>query len=430
MKQIKRWLVLALAAVMVLGCTVPALAAESKSPVCLNAPKTVPVDSTVEVAVQAADADMVADGKLVISYDAEKLTYVDAQVGTAWGEPAKVVLSVNSGDAGKVILAFAAPTAAGADTLFTLRFTAVAAGSASFAITDGYVTGAEEKPADEVKTEVLTPVGAHAVVFYAGSHGVFTDGKTMLLVEVPDGEKLEGKIPAVTPYGGFTLSGWRDEDGRVYKLDGLSKLKVTKAMSLTAVYSGACDGGKDCPTAKYTDLAYTGETHAAIDFVVESAYMIGVSDKEFAPTLEMSRAMLVTVLYRLSGAPAQSAKCRFADVKQGAWYYDAIVWATENKITNGISADAFAPDAKLTREQLVTFLYRYAKFMGSDAKADGSLRGYTDASQIQSYAVEAFRWAIGNDVIKGTSSDTLSPQGTATREQFALVLYRLLSEND
>lgn len=429
MKRIKRWLVLALAAVMVLGCTLPAYAAEDKSPVCLNAPETVPVDSTVEVAVQAVEADTVADGKLVISYDAEKLTYVDAQVGSAWSDPAKVVLSVNSSTAGKLILAFASPAYAKADTVFTLRFTSAAVGNASLAITDGYVSGTEDKPADEVKTEVLTPVG-HAVVFSAGSHGVFADGKTTLLVEVPDGEKLEGKIPEVNAYGGFTLTGWKDEEGRVFKLDGLPKLKVTKAMQLTAVYSGECDGGKDCPTANYTDLSYTGETHAAIDFVVENAYMIGVSANEFAPTMEMTRAMLVTILYRMSGSPAQSAKCRFEDVKQGAWYYDAVVWATENGITKGVSATAFAPDEALTREQLVTFLYRYAKFTGTAAAADGSLRGYTDASQIQSYAVEAFRWAIGNDVIKGTSSDTLSPQGTATREQFALVLYRLLSEND
>ena len=429
MKRIKRWLVLALTAVMVLGCTVPAFAAEGESPVRLSVPETVPADSTVAVALQAAEADTVADGKLVISYDAEKLTYVDVQVGTAWSDPAKVVLSVNSDTAGKVILAFAAPTAAGADTLFNLHFAAAAVGNATLAITDGYVSGTEEKPADEVKTELLTPVG-HAVVFQAGSHGVFADGKTTLLVEVPDGKQLLDKVPEVIPYGGFTLSGWRDEEGKVYRADAISKLKVIKAMTLTAVYSGECDGGKDCPTAKYTDLSYTGETHAAIDFVVENAYMIGVSDSEFAPELEMTRGMLVTVLYRMSGSPAQSAKCRFTDVAKGAWYYDAVVWATENEITYGMGGDVFAPDAKLTREQLVTFLYRYAKLTGEAGKADGSLRGFTDASQIQSYAIEAFRWAIANDVIKGTGADTLSPQGTATREQFALVLYRLLRGND
>lgn len=429
MKRIKRWLVLALAAVMVLGCITPAFAAEGESPVCLRMPKTVPTDSTVKVELLAAVADTVADGKLVISYDAEKLIYVDAQAGEAWSDPAKVVLSVNSDEAGKLILAFAAPTAASADTLFTLRFTAASAGNAAVAITDGYVSDVEETPADEGTTEILTPVG-HAVVFQAGSHGVFADGETTLTVEVTDGETLEGKIPEVIPHGGFTLRGWKDEDGTVFKDDAIAFLRITKAMTLTAVYTGKCDGGADCPSAKFTDLSATGELHAAIDFVVERAYMLGVSDTEFAPAKHMSRAMLVTVLYRMEGAPAQSAKCSFTDVKAGTWYHDAVIWATENEITNGVSDSLFAPDAKLTREQLVTFLYRYAKLNGEAGEADGSLDAFTDASQISSYAVEAFRWAIANGVIKGTGENTLSPQGTVPREQFALVLYRLLNEND
>ena len=186
MKRIKQWLVPVLVVAMVLSCTVPAVAAEGKSPVSLTAPESVRLGAEVEVQALADEAGVVADGVLVIRYDAEKLTYAGTQAGPAWNDPAKLALSVNSGEEGKVVLAFASSACAKADVLFTLRFTSKGAGEAAFAVADGYVSGADT-PAAEAKTEILTPVG-HAVVFDAGSHGVFEDGKTSLTVEVADGE--------------------------------------------------------------------------------------------------------------------------------------------------------------------------------------------------------------------------------------------------
>ena len=429
MKRIKQWLVPLLVVAMVLGCTVPAVAAEGKSPVSLTAPESVRLGDEVEVKALADEAGSVADGVLVIRYDAEKLTYEGTQAGPAWSDPAKLALSVNSGEEGKVVLAFASSTTAAADVLFTLRFTSKGAGEAVFAVADGYVSGAD-KPAAEAKTEILTPVG-HAVVFDAGSHGAFEDGKTSLTVEVADGETLEGKVPAVTPDGGFALAGWRkSDDGAFYTSEALAKLTVTKALTFTAVYSGACDGGEDCPTKDYTDLDLTGEAHAAVDYMVENGIMLGVAEATFAPKLEMNRAMLVTVLYRVAGSPAHGAECRFTDVKEGDWYYDAVVWALETGVTNGNGKTTFGPYDTMTREQLVTFLYRYAK-LGGDVTGDAeALKAYKDAGEVSAWAQEAFAWAIGNGVIKGTDVDTLSPLGTATREQVALVIYRLLGEKD
>ena len=146
----------------------------------------------------------------------------------------------------------------------------------------------------------------------------------------------------------------------------------------------------------------------------------------FAPERKMDRAMVVTVLYRLAGSPAVTGETTFQDVDQEGYYYDALLWAAQNQIVLGMTDTTFAPKASVTREQLVTFLYRYAKFAGLDS-VSADLSGYVDANRISPYAQEAFSWAVAAGLVKGTSNNTLAPTASATRAQFATILTRLIN---
>lgn len=156
--------------------------------------------------------------------------------------------------------------------------------------------------------------------------------------------------------------------------------------------------------------------------------MQGTSDRLFSPNNTTTRAMVVTILYRLEGSPDLSNEnlgYPFADVDASSWYGDAVYWARLNGITNGISNTNFGPDGSISREQMAALLYRYADFAGYDVSTGGmSLSEYADASEISSYAVTAMRWAINKGLITGVSNTELDPQGTATRAQVATILMR------
>ena len=137
----------------------------------------------------------------------------------------------------------------------------------------------------------------------------------------------------------------------------------------------------------------------------------------------MTRAMLVTVLYRQAGMPGVTGEYHIADVHDAnAWYYDAVMWAWENQIVDGYMDGTFRPNEPLTREELVTILYRYAA--GEPTEIDMS--GYTDAKLISPWAQDAFKWALGSGIVEGTSDTTLSPHDGAKRCQVAAMLVRLL----
>lgn len=152
----------------------------------------------------------------------------------------------------------------------------------------------------------------------------------------------------------------------------------------------------------------------------------GVEANVFSPNTNMTRAQLVTVLYRLDGAPEVEGTNPFQDVIAGKWYTDAVIWASENGIVNGKTAEIFDPNAPLTREQFAAILYRYAVWKGRDVSTTSDLAAFTDANKTHDYAKEAMAWAVGSGLIKGTTANTLSPTGTATRAQGATILMRFL----
>ena len=162
----------------------------------------------------------------------------------------------------------------------------------------------------------------------------------------------------------------------------------------------------------------------AVAYAYENGLMDGVGGNRFAPNSETTRAQLVTILYRLEGQPAVSGDLPFTDVEAGTWYTNAVGWAAQNGIVNGVGDDTFAPGNDLTREQLVTILYRYAESKGYDVSASADLAGYPDGEEIQAYAREAMAWAVAENIIRGMEDDTLKPAGNASRAQIATILMR------
>ena len=177
-----------------------------------------------------------------------------------------------------------------------------------------------------------------------------------------------------------------------------------------------------CPSILFNDIPPLGSAwyHEDVDYVVGRGYMTGVSISSFAPNKTLTRAMVVTILYRMAGQPSVSGTSGFSDVPSGKWYSSAVTWAKNKGIATGYSSKIFGPEDPVTREQMVTFLYRYA---GSPPAA-GSLSSFPDAGKVGSWAVTAMKWAIGRGIIKGNSDGTLNPGGTATRAQFAAIVHR------
>ncbi len=174
----------------------------------------------------------------------------------------------------------------------------------------------------------------------------------------------------------------------------------------------------------FTDVAEGDWFHDAVRYVYENGLMDGVGEGQFAPNATTNRAMVVTILYRLAGEPAVSGDSAFTDVADGLWYTDAVLWAAQNGIVNGISETQFAPSGDLTREQLATILYRYAQDQGYDVSASADLSGFPDAGDIQDYATEALSWAVAEGLLQGFEDNSLQPQSTATRAQIATILMR------
>ncbi len=152
--------------------------------------------------------------------------------------------------------------------------------------------------------------------------------------------------------------------------------------------------------------------------------MNGTSATTFEPDGTITRAMVVTILYRMSGEPAVSGNSGFSDVPSGRFYSKAVKWGADNGIVKGYDAKTFGPEDPVTREQLATFLQRYATYMNLDNKPSGSLSGYTDAGQVSKYATDPMKWAVGHGIITGTTATTLSPKANATRAEIATMVYR------
>ena len=177
----------------------------------------------------------------------------------------------------------------------------------------------------------------------------------------------------------------------------------------------------------FTDVGKAAWYSGYVDFASSHELLIGVGDEVFGPDLEMSRAMMVTVLWRLEDRPAAEKEASFADVARGSWYAEAVDWAAEKGIVLGYSDEAFGPRDNVTREQLAALLYRYMKDQGFDVSAEGDFSRFTDKDEVSAWAREAMGWAVGSGLIRGRGETLLAPKGTATRAEAAAMLMRLVT---
>lgn len=155
--------------------------------------------------------------------------------------------------------------------------------------------------------------------------------------------------------------------------------------------------------------------------------MNGTTSTTFAPGHTMSRAMLVSTLYRMAGSPSVTYTNTFSDVPKSAWYANSVIWASKHNIVSGVGGGRFNPDGNVTREQVATFLFRYAAYRGYDTSRRANLSAFPDRGSVSSFAKDAMSWAVAEDVINGTVINdvtVLAPQNNANRGQAASFLMR------
>ena len=212
---------------------------------------------------------------------------------------------------------------------------------------------------------------------------------------------------------GFDFAGWYSDDSFAERVD---ELYMNGSKTVYAAWEPFDDAGRG-------DWFYD-----SVVYVYENGLMDGVSDTLFDPDGTVTRAQLVTMLWRLDGEPSVNYALPFTDVSGGEWYAEAVRWAAGEGIVNGVSETEFAPNAAVTREQLAAILHRYAQHKGYDVSIGEStnILSYSDFASISEYAISAMQWACGEGIITGVTESTLEPRGTATRAQSAAILMRFL----
>ena len=181
------------------------------------------------------------------------------------------------------------------------------------------------------------------------------------------------------------------------------------------------------PVIEFVDVPQKAWFVEAVNYAVQNGLMNGVGNDQFNPEGSMTRAMLVTVLWRYEGEP-EAGKNTFSDVPNGQWYTNAVAWAAENGIVGGVGNNRFDPDGEITREQMATILFRYARKKGIDTGKRGDLSGFPDANMVSDYAKAPVQWVVAEKIING-SDGKLLPQGNATRAQVSAILMRFIENN-
>ena len=215
---------------------------------------------------------------------------------------------------------------------------------------------------------------------------------------------------------GATFEGWYADKGLAKKI---TSVKLDANTTVYAKWTEAPVSGLPFGDVKSADWFYND-----VKYVYEKGMMAGTAADVFAPNATTTRAMIVTILYRLEGSPAVTGTSAFVDVPAGQWYTDAVNWAAANQIVKGTSATTFAPNDSITREQMAAILYRYAQYKGYDVTKKADLSGYSDNGQVSAYAKDALAWANAAKLINGVTNTTLAPQGNATRAHVSAILHR------
>ena len=298
------------------------------------------------------------------------------------------------------------------------KVTAVGAGTATITVTT--VDGGKTAACTVTVRPDIPPANPNYKITVEATQGgtVTADptaakaGTTVTLTPVPDRGYQVGTV-AVTDRFGDAVAVTEQADGTYTFVMPNGQVTVTVTFEQAPL--------------PFPDVTEGDWFYDAVRYAYETGLMDGVGDNLFAPNSETTRAQLVTILYRLAGQPEPGGDSGFSDVETGIWYTDAVAWATENGIVNGVSDTEFAPGDDITREQLAVILYRYAAYQGYDVSQRADLSGFGDASSISGYAQEALSWAHAQGLVLGFEDGSLRPQGTASRAQIAAVLMRFLA---
>ncbi len=228
----------------------------------------------------------------------------------------------------------------------------------------------------------------------------------------------------VTPDEGYSLANLivRDERGRridVAKSGGVYRFVMPAGdVTIEAVFA------QGTTVLPFTDVSTYDWFYEYVKYVYDNGIMDGIDVGVFGPGITTTRAMLVTMLYRVAGEPYVSGTNDFADVAANTWYTDAVTWASKNGIVTGVDVGVFNPNGAITREQLATILYRYAEYVGEDVSARASLSRFTDTGSISAYARDAVSWAVAEGILDGRTATELAPTGECTRAEVATMIAR------
>ena len=268
------------------------------------------------------------------------------------------------------------------------------------------------------------------VDFRSGVHKVYVDKVTDGKLTVSDDWAKYGQIVYITavPDYGCTLSSLsvRTATGdsvRVYnaqKADTYYFYMPDQYVSVSAVFTGKYT------SLPFNDVSYGDWYYDAVQFVYSKGIMDGVDYYKFAPNGTITRGMIVTMLWRMAGEPFEMPVTSFTDVEIGRYYTTAVAWACRNGIADGMGESTFGPNDAITREELVTLLYRYAQYFGHSCIGT-SIEGFADAGSVSSYAYNAMCWAYKAGVVTGTTGSRLNPQGTASRAEAAQMIMSFYS---
>ena len=287
---------------------------------------------------------------------------------------------------------------------------------------------------DQTRTETIPATGAHDYRFTKNVAPTCTDGGYDLYTCSGCGatEKRNLTDAAGHKWDGGTVTTAPTETTPGVRTRTCTVCGDIREETIPATGASTCTGGPSCPSYGLHDVAGPDYwAHKGIDYCVRNRLMSGVGAGTFSPDTACTRAQIVKILYNLSGNQTDYSYyyLPFTDVAPGAWYYNAVAWAYCNDVTSGTSATTFTPNAAITRQQLVTFLYRYTvkyapEFTGNAAP----ISAFPDAGSVANWAYAAMSWAVGNGLIQGNAHDNgldyLDPNGSATRAQTATIIMR------
>ena len=241
--------------------------------------------------------------------------------------------------------------------------------------------------------------------------------------ELKDGEFASGILVWYVSDGGEKTVVPTEVEGRLIHFVVAHFSNYVVSYDPTAVTN--CPKDETCPISKYDDAETTAWYHDGVHFVLENGIMVGYGNGIFKPNASTSRAMIVQILYNLEGRPAAADATDFDDVAEGAWYYDAVRWASGAGIIEGYGDGRFGPEDTLTREQMAAIIYRHAKTKGQGfTGAWMFLLDNPDASEVSSWADEAMHWMVMKGLIEGRTGGMLVPQGDGTRAEIATIMMR------